>query len=428
MDTSFSSNGRTAITVKGGNCAQGGHCNDHAERVATDSHGRIVVVGSSGVVRLKPNGKLDRSFSGDGRLKAHGASRVAIDDEDRILLDADGAVIRLNVDGSLDQSFGDNGRTVGPGGPVALESNGDIVVASNGVKLERYDPDGQPDPTFQSDVAHFGHEEDGEDPNPSYPSDIVIDDEGRILVSGSGSDPTANISRAGLARFLPDGSLDPSFGPQFGGQGVTYACAGYDGTNVLFFCNAQFNALALDSRGRIVVGGAEHIDRFLPDGKPDPAFSEVHTGVKGRGHRGYSVDGIAIDRENRIAATGPPETGGFRYPKPPGAKLARYKANGALDESFAKRDKVTLGFFNELELDLQPIPPHRTLGICHFPTFYSAMEAAQSPATRSAQERRSTSGSRSRVTGAAEVARASPNTLILPAWQSRVFRRIPRRS
>jgi FAD/FMN-containing dehydrogenase/Fe-S oxidoreductase len=37
----------------------------------------------------------------------------------------------------------------------------------------------------------------------------------------------------------------------------------------------------------------------------------------------------------------------------------------------------TLAFFTEIELDLQPIPPHRVLGICHFPTFYQAMAATQ---------------------------------------------------
>ena len=37
----------------------------------------------------------------------------------------------------------------------------------------------------------------------------------------------------------------------------------------------------------------------------------------------------------------------------------------------------TLGFFAEIELDLQPIPPHRVLGVCHFPTFYQAMDATQ---------------------------------------------------
>jgi FAD/FMN-containing dehydrogenase/Fe-S oxidoreductase len=37
----------------------------------------------------------------------------------------------------------------------------------------------------------------------------------------------------------------------------------------------------------------------------------------------------------------------------------------------------TLAFFTEIELGLQPIPPHRVLGICHFPTFYKAMESTQ---------------------------------------------------
>src|SRR5215204_1534262 len=37
----------------------------------------------------------------------------------------------------------------------------------------------------------------------------------------------------------------------------------------------------------------------------------------------------------------------------------------------------TLAFFSEIELDLQPIPPHRVLGICHFPTFYQAMDATR---------------------------------------------------
>ena len=37
----------------------------------------------------------------------------------------------------------------------------------------------------------------------------------------------------------------------------------------------------------------------------------------------------------------------------------------------------TLAFFNEIELDLQPIPAHRVLGICHFPTFYSAMDSTR---------------------------------------------------
>jgi FAD/FMN-containing dehydrogenase/Fe-S oxidoreductase len=37
----------------------------------------------------------------------------------------------------------------------------------------------------------------------------------------------------------------------------------------------------------------------------------------------------------------------------------------------------TLAFCERLHLQLHPVPPHRTLGICHFPSFYGAMDAAQ---------------------------------------------------
>ncbi len=37
----------------------------------------------------------------------------------------------------------------------------------------------------------------------------------------------------------------------------------------------------------------------------------------------------------------------------------------------------TLGFFTEIELDLKPIPPHTTLGVCHFPSLHQAMAATR---------------------------------------------------
>ena len=37
----------------------------------------------------------------------------------------------------------------------------------------------------------------------------------------------------------------------------------------------------------------------------------------------------------------------------------------------------TLGFFQRIHLDLQPLPSHKVLGICHFPSFYSAMDCTQ---------------------------------------------------
>ncbi len=37
----------------------------------------------------------------------------------------------------------------------------------------------------------------------------------------------------------------------------------------------------------------------------------------------------------------------------------------------------TLAFSTRIELDLQPIPPHKVLGVCHFPTLHAAMDATR---------------------------------------------------
>ena len=37
----------------------------------------------------------------------------------------------------------------------------------------------------------------------------------------------------------------------------------------------------------------------------------------------------------------------------------------------------TLGMFTKIHLDLQPSPPHRVLGVCHFPSLHAAMDATQ---------------------------------------------------
>jgi len=52
---------------------------------------------------------------------------------------------------------------------------------------------------------------------------------------------------------------------------------------------------------------------------------------------------------------------------PPGANMAHLLVGS----------EGTLAFSRRLELKLSPLPRHKTLGICHFPTFYKAMEAPQ---------------------------------------------------
>jgi uncharacterized delta-60 repeat protein len=118
LDTTFSGDGKQTIAFN-----QGGTGDDVASAVAIDSLGRIVVAGTVqrnstgdydfGVVRLKANGNLDFSFSGDGKQtiafnqggnRSDGVSAVAIDSLGRIVVagfvtldngDKDFGIVRL---------------------------------------------------------------------------------------------------------------------------------------------------------------------------------------------------------------------------------------------------------------------------------------------------------------------------------------------
>src|SRR5271165_3280081 len=53
------------------------------------------------------------------------------------------------------------------------------------------------------------------------------------------------------------------------------------------------------------------------------------------------------------------------------AMLERYRELVTVMRALHRREA------DEIELDLQPIPAHRVLGICHFPSFYAAMAATR---------------------------------------------------
>ena len=60
-----------------------------------------------------------------------------------------------------------------------------------------------------------------------------------------------------------------------------------------------------------------------------------------------------------------------------GYNIETIDARGHNMASLLVGSEGTLAFFHEIELDLQPLPPHKTLGVCHFPAFRAAMEATQ---------------------------------------------------
>jgi uncharacterized delta-60 repeat protein len=271
LDATFSADGQRQVSfVAGGE--------DRAFDVTTTTTDRIVVAGAAGgsmsVARIKVNGTLDTSFSGDGKLLvdlggddiAFGVARQG----DKILLagvkDARAAVVRLNANGTRDTTFsGDGIRTQAvPNATTAawtvVADGGSGRVLAGGYALDggseqvpvvaRYRANGTLDATFFADGI-------GVLPGSNaFVVDLVPRSQGRVLVlvRGSGAGSV-------LMRLRSDGTPDPGFG---GGEGTVNLPSG-----------SMPDAMAVRN-GRIVVllyeGGAPVVRRYLLDGSPDTGF------------------------------------------------------------------------------------------------------------------------------------------------------------
>jgi uncharacterized delta-60 repeat protein len=202
---------------------------------------------------------------------------------------------------------------------LAVQADGKLVVAGvsdNNSTLVRYNPDGTLD-------SHFGTE--GRIPPHAGMgigiSALAIQEDGKIVVTGvvytsMGSNDFA------VARYKPDGRLDPAFGT--GGRVTTDLSGDYD---IPF-------ALAIQKDGKIVVAGAAVSDfalvRYNPNGSLDSGFEvggKVITPMRSIGARA-----LALQPDGKIIVVGIAE-GSFA--------LARYNPDGSLDSSFGKEGKVT---------------------------------------------------------------------------------------
>jgi uncharacterized delta-60 repeat protein len=342
VDRSFGKEGK----VTTGFCAH-----SRSFEVAMDGH-RIVVAGTNNhstnfcLARFLPSGQPDRSFGANGTVvtsfgTAAGAHAVAVDSHRRIVAAGatgstyrqltDTALARYRRDGTLDPSFGDDGMVTLPFGSlgaqsVAIDSHDRIVTAGldqGDFAVARFKWNGDPDPSFGNSGQVLT----------DFPSafasafSVTIGDQDRAVVSGNArEDGHYNFA---LARYLPNGSPDSSFS---GDGQLTAEVRGED----------SGNSVAIDPKGRIVVGGSSRIRdessrfalaRYKPHGALDDSFGDGGE-VTTRFAEDASARSIGIDSEGRIIATG----GAF--------DLARYRTNGHLDRSFSGNGKVSPGWFS----------------------------------------------------------------------------------
>lgn len=259
--------------------------------------------------------------------------------------------------GDLDPEFGEGGKLVVPldvfsPGPVRLvvQPDGKLLVAvtvnvnaSSGslshILVLRLLPDGSPDTSFSGDGSL-------EVSSPKAPlsfdmlPELILQPDGNILIVGG------TVQEIFMARYLPDGSPDTSFGE----GGMVHA--GYAGGEV------TGSAASLLPGGEIMVGGIVHVHeaideldegifvaRFSSSGSLDESFGQNGFGLEllvVSGNEGIvSADDLVVLPDGRIVVVGEKghDVGGW--------VTLVFDADGSLDTSiWFPTDETCAGCFN----------------------------------------------------------------------------------
>jgi uncharacterized delta-60 repeat protein len=255
--------------------------------------------------------------------------------------------------GDLDPSFGSNGTVTTPIGvgssgmyDVVLDPNGKIVAfgqadydeGQTGFTIARYLPDGAPDDSFGDGGVAIVNFGD------------VIDEATRGLVQADGKIVAAGHTlvapgrtEIAVARLTDTGALDETFGD---GGGVSLSVGEVPGIE-------SVNGIAVDASGRILLAGvARHgvdpspsrmvaLIRLTSAGAPDPTFGTngVVTTKVGGPDSSSSAHDVAIQPDGKIVvAVDRSETTHLT--------AARYTESGALDPTFGTGGIASVEMWN----------------------------------------------------------------------------------
>jgi len=352
------------------------------------------------------SGTLDPTF-GNGGIKIHkkisyGNKSLIQPDAKIIILSSENVLDRFNPDGSYDDSFGINGRSeidfngklYSSNNSFALQSDGKIVCNGEYHSVEgkifsgvfRCNPDGTLDSSFGNNGMDSIHID-----NLNYPSGIVVQEDGKIVVAGDVRKSVYDETRTFIYRLMPDGGLDPTFGENgivvnkhvwdinsvdliirpdgklvigstyevFGSQasyqlesfnsnGTVDKSFGVNGIGKFTFgqnqggdWNSQMYAMALEPNGKIVCAGISGMGkimmavcRFNADGSVDAGFGEDGGVITSYMNHPFTKNfGITYQPDGKII------TCGYDYlnsSTPDPLILARYLENGNLDTEFGE--------------------------------------------------------------------------------------------
>ncbi len=259
--------------------------------------------------------------------------------------------IQAQIPGNLDATFGTNGLVVAPVGTgndqayaVALQSDGKILVAGNTFTnttdqedffLMRYLPNGTLDASFGTNGKVTTDFGASDDGAKA----VAVQPDGKILVAGHtlGATGTGGYNFA-AARYLANGTLDTDFGTA--------------GKVVVNFGSTDFClAMGLQANGRIILAGRSYngatsdfaLVRLLTNGSLDPNYGTDGKVRVDLFNENESINAITFDLAGRVVAVGETSTstiiGAF--------VVAKFKLNGQLEDAFGDGGKVRTAFGTE---------------------------------------------------------------------------------
>ncbi len=324
------------------------------------------LIGISITINAQP-GTLDQSFGNNGTVITDGFATcysAALQSGQRIVLGGSGGagflLARYLRDGQLDSSFGINGKVDADLGmydeisSIAIQNDDKIVAAgyeytdffydefgdahyNMNFALARFLPNGIIDSSFGTNgkvITDFGQYEWG--------YSVLIQPDGKIVMGGTIAPPPPYepIENFLVVRYLPDGNIDQSFGDQ--GKVITDV-----------YSKDILRTLELQKDGKIVAAGSTNkvgtsnsgkfaLTRYLPDGSLDVSFGNGGIVIDDFGKNDEEIRDLAIQPDDKIVATGfaNANLGFFNMTM----ALSIFNADGSLDTLFGTSGKVTIKF------------------------------------------------------------------------------------
>ena len=316
-------------------------------------------------------GTLDPTFGDDGIIIVNanrGANYSIIQPDGKIILMSSYFGVnldRLNADGTYDESFGINGhanfnfngKMYGSlNNTMALLNDGKIVCAARyfpggntNVGILRINANG----TLDSSFGRNGLDSLNID-KINTATGIVVQPDGKIVVSGDVQKNEYNEQRTFLCRYMPDGGLDPTFGET--------------GIVVSQYVNATTsNSLIIRTDGKIIRGSnynlygdhpAYMLEGFNTDGSKDESFGDngVAKYYFGSGQSGVWNNGMysmVLQPDGKIVCTGVSGQDEDIF-----MAVCRFNNDGSVDESFGDNGGTITPYKNfnsiySLSIDVQ---------------------------------------------------------------------------